>query len=301
MTEWTVITAMNKSGYLVKEGLRSIKTNRLMSFASVAVIMACLLIMGCFSLVAVNINSLIHSLEQENEVVVFIDETLTDEEARSIQSSIEAVDNVYSAEYVTSEEAMKSFMEDYDSDLMEGIDKTVFRNRYVIQLQDISLMSSTKSDLEKISGVAKVNAHIDYANSFITIRNVISIVSLILIAILVIVCLFIMTNTIKIATYSRRDEIAIMKMVGATDGFIRLPFIVEGLVLGGLGGIIAFLAMWGLYSVITGRVMESIAGSIVNVIPFSSIGIRVFLVFFIVGIVIGVIGAINAIRNYLKV
>jgi len=301
-TEWMGITAMiSKSGYLIREGFRGIKTHKLMSFASVAVIAACLLIMGSFSLVSVNINSLIKNLEQENEVVAFIDESLTEEQAQSLYDSIVAVDNVASAEFVSKETAMSNFMEDYDETLMEGIDSSVFRNRFVVHLTDISLMSQTRDALAQVPGVAKVNAHIDYANGFITVRNIISVVSLILIVILVIVSFFIMSNTIKLATFSRRNEIAIMKMVGATNGFIRIPFVVEGLVLGILGGLIAFFAEWGIYSLVTGKIMETIAGSFVNVISFKTLAVPVLLVYLAIGILVGSLGGVNAIRNYLKV
>ena len=292
---------MNKCGYLIREGFRSIKTHRFMSFASVTIILACLLIMGSFSLVAVNINSFIKDLEKENEIIAFVDEDYSESEARALQSSIDSVDNVAAATFVTRQQAMRDFMSGYDNDLMEGIDKTAFRDRFVVQLKDISLMAQTKADLEKVDGVANVNAHVDYANSFITIRNVVSIVSLVLIVILVIVSFFIMSNTIKLATFSRREEIGIMKMVGATNGFIRLPFVVEGLTLGLLGGALAFLAEWGLYALITGRVMSDIVGQYVDVVPFSAVAGPVGLVFLAVSVLVGAFGGINAIRNYLKV
>ena len=292
---------MNKCGYLIREGFRSIKTHRFMSFASVTIILACLLIMGSFSLVAVNINSFIKDLEKENEIIAFVDEDYSESEARALQSSIDSVDNVAAATFVTRQQAMSDFMSGYDNDLMEGLDKTAFRDRFVVQLKDISLMAQTKADLEKVDGVARVNAHVDYANSFITIRNVVSIVSLVLIVILVIVSFFIMSNTIKLATFSRREEIGIMKMVGATNGFIRLPFVVEGLTLGLLGGALAFLAEWGLYALITGRVMSDIVGQYVDVVPFSAVAGPVGLVFLAVSVLVGAFGGINAIRNYLKV
>ncbi|HPS75513.1 MAG TPA: permease-like cell division protein FtsX [Oscillospiraceae bacterium] len=292
---------MNKSGYLIREGFRSIRTHRFMSFASVTIIMACLLIMGSFSLVAVNINSLIKDLESQNEIVAFVNEDYSQSQAKALQPKIEAVDNVASAEFVSREQAMKNFMADYSKDQMEGIDESVFRDRYVIHLTDISLMAQTKTALESVTGVAKVNAHVDYANDMITVRNIVSVVTLVLIVILVIVSFFIMTNTIKLATFSRREEIAIMKMVGATNGFIRLPFVVEGLVLGLMGGVLAFFAEWGLYSLVTGKIMETIAGNFVEVVPFASVATPVLLVFLGVGILVGAFGGVNAIRNYLKV
>ena len=302
MTEWTGITAMiSKTGYLIRAGFRGIFTHKFMSFATVAVIVACLIIIGSLGVVSVNISSLIHNLEQENEVVAFVEENLSDEEARGLEASISGIENIASVEYVTKETAMDNFMKDYDSVLMEGIDSSVFRNRYVVHLNDISKMLETRDALAAIPGIAKVNAHIDYANGFITVRNIVTVISLVLVAVLVLVSFFIMSNTIKLATYSRQDEIAIMRMVGATNGFIRLPFVVEGLVLGILGALIAFFAEWGLYELVTGKVMETIAGTFVKVVPFSELALPVLLIFLAIGVVIGGVGGVNAIRNYLKV
>jgi cell division transport system permease protein len=292
---------MNKCGYLIREGFRSIRTHRFMSFASVTIIVACLLIMGSFSLVAVNINSLIKELENQNEVVAFVDEDYSEQQAEALQDDIEKVDNVSSVEFVSRDTAMKNFMSDYSQDLMEGIDQSTFRDRFVVHLKDISQMAQTQKALEGVNGIVKVNAHLDYANGFITVRNIVSAVSLVLIIILVIVSFFIMSNTIKLATFSRREEIAIMRMVGATNGFIRLPFVVEGLVLGILGGLIAFFAEWGLYALVTGKIMSTIAGKFVEVVPFSTVMTPVLLVFLGVGILVGGFGGVNAIRNYLKV
>ena len=289
-------------GYLIREGFRSITTHGFMSCATIAIIVACLIIMGSVSLLSLNIDALIKDLENQNEIVVFVDDSLADEdEARELQKNIEAIENISSVEFVSRGDAMDNFMSKYDDSLMEGIDEEVFRHRFVVHLVDIAQMSQTKQDLEDINGVAKVNAHLDYAQSFVTIRNVVTAVSLVLIVILVFVSFFIMSNTIKLATFGRREEIAIMKMVGATNGFIRLPFVVEGLVLGMIGGALAFLAEWGLYNVVTGRLVGSITGSLLNVIPFSSIALEIFIVYMAVGILVGAFGGVNAIRNYLKV
>ncbi len=289
-------------GYLIREGFRSVTIHGFMSFATVTIIVACLIIMGSVSLLSLNIGSLIRDLEGQNEIVVFVDEAIGDEEtAMGLQRNIEAVENVSSAEFVSRRQAMQNFMSKYDASLMEGIDEEVFRHRFIVHLNNIEQMSQTKMELEAIRGVAKVNAHLDYAKSFVTIRNVVSAVSLVLIVILVFVSFFIMSNTIKLATFGRREEIAIMKMVGATNGFIRLPFVVEGLVLGILGGCIAFLAEWGLYNLVAGRVVGSLTGEFLNIIPFRSIALEVFVVYMAVSVLVGVFGGVNAIRNYLKV
>ncbi len=295
------ITAMNRFCYLLKQGVKNIFTHGFMSFASITIIIACLLIMGSFSLLTLNIDAMIDEMQNQNNVLAYIDESLSESEARALESKILAVDNVATAEFVTREEAMENFESDYDENLFENIDPTVFRHRFVITLDDLSLMKETQAALRNVKGVASVTAHVDYAEKFISFRNIVSIVSLILIVILIIVSLFIMTNTIKLATFGRREEIAIMKMVGATNAFIRLPFVIEGLVLGAVGGGIAYLLQWGLYSVLTDKIMSGMASGIIDVLPFSAVALPVLIVFLAVGILVGVFGGLNAIRNYLKV
>lgn len=292
---------LNRIGYLVREGFRSITTHGFMSFASVTIIMACLIIMSSAALLTINIDAGIKSLEDQNEVVAFVDETYTEEQARALEGAVAAIDNVSSVEFVDRVAAMDNFMSSYDKNLMEGIDETVFRHRFVVQLTDISLMAQTKAALESIEGIVKVNAHLDYARSFVTVRNVVSVIALVLIAILSFISVFIMTNTIKLATFNRREEIAIMKMVGANNSFIRLPFVVEGLVLGILGGGLGFLAELGIYKLVTGRVVGGITGSFISVVPLSAVAMPMFIAFMGIGVLVGVFGGVNAIRNYLKV
>ena len=293
---------LSRSGYLIREGFRSITTHGFMSFASVTIIMACLIIMGSVSLLAVNIDALIKDLENQNEVVAFVDDSIENiEEAKALEMYIWDLGNVSNVEFVSRTDAMDAFMSKYDESLMEGIDETVFRHRFVIQLADISLMAETEQGLRNIIGIAKVNAHLEYAKTFITIRNIVSVVSLVLIVMLVFVSIFIMSNTIKLATFGRREEIAIMKMVGANNSFIRMPFIVEGLVLGILGGGLAFFAQWGVYEVVTGKLVGSLTGSFLTVVPFRSLALVVLILYLGTGIMVGAVGGVNAIRNYLKV
>ena len=215
--------------------------------------------MGSFSMLTLNIDKNIDRLQNQNEVIAYVDETLSEDEARAIEPKIAALDNVASVTFVTREQAMQTFTAEYDSDLFDNIDASFFRHRYVVTLNDLSLMKDMQAALKNIDGIADVTAHLDYAENFITFRNIVSVVSVVLIVILIAVSLFIMTNTIKLATFGRREEIAIMKMVGATNRFIRLPFVVEGLVLGLVGGLVAFLLQFGLYSLIVGKIMSTMA------------------------------------------
>jgi cell division transport system permease protein len=293
---------LSRGSYLIREGFRSITTHGFMSFASVTVIMACLIIMGSVSLLSVNIDALIKDLENQNEVVAFVDDSIVDEEeAKAVGDDIRALDNVMDAQFVSRTDAMDAFMSKYDESLMEGIDEEVFRHRFVVHLTDISLMADTENALKNVPGVAKVNAHLDYAKTFVTIRNIVSVISLVLIVMLVFVSIFIMSNTIKLATFGRREEIAIMKMVGANNSFIRMPFIVEGLVLGILGGGLAFFAEWGIYELLTGKLMGALTGSFITVVPFRSVALVVLVIYLATGIMVGAVGGVNAIRNYLKV
>ena len=293
---------IRKLGYLFKEGLHNMVTHGFMSFASVTIITACLIIMGSITLLTLNIDKLIADLEQQNEIVAFVDDSVADEEAaRALQSSILAAGNIESAEFVSRDSAMNNFMSKYDDRLMEGIDSSVFRHRFVLHLTDISQMAETKQALEQIPGIAKVNAQIEYADRFVRVRNIVSVISLILTAVLTFVSFFIMSNTIKLTTYGRREEIAIMKMVGATNGFIRTPFVIEGLVLGLLGGLFGFLLTWLLYTALNSSLMDTLTGSFVTLVPFKSIMWPLLAAYLGIGVLIGVFGGLNAIRNYLKV
>ena len=292
---------MSRLFFLLGQGIKNIFTHGFMSFASVAVITACLFIMGCFSLLTLNIDNMIAEMQSQNRVIAYVDENLSEDEARALESKVSGVKNIETCEFVTREEAMTSFESDYDADLFENIDSSVFRHRYVLSLTDLSLMQETKADLENIKGIADVRAHLDYAEKFVTLRNIVSIVSVILVVTLFVVSLFIMTNTIKLATFTRREEIAIMRMVGATNGFIRLPFVVEGLVLGALGGAIAYGLVALVYHLATQKLLAAMAFGFVVLVPFSTVALPLLGVFLGVGILVGVLGGVSAIRNYLKV
>lgn len=296
---------MNKLGYLFHEGFSSIGKHGFMSFASVTIIVACLIIMGSFSLLAVNVDQMIRKLETQNEMLAFVKEDYSESQARAIEPKLEAINNVSKVEFITREQAMDNFKKSYSNrSLFEGIDETTFRARYVIYLDDISLMQETQTQIGQVTGIDDVNAPIEISKGMVTFRNVVAAVSIILIVILFIVAVFIMSNTIKLTTFGRREEIAIMKMVGATNNFIRTPFVIEGLTLGILGAAIAFGLQWGIYTLITEKIMGTIAGKFINVLtvmPFTDLALDVGLVFLGVGVVVGAFGGAIAIRNYLKV
>ena len=291
-----------KLRYFFKEGVNSIFTHGFMSFASVCIIIACLIIMGSFSLLALNVDSIIETLENENQIVVFIDENYSPEEAMALQDEIAAVDNVSDAVFVSRETALESFRETYeDASLLAGLDAEVLRDRFIVYMDDISFMAETRDDLADIEGVALVNAHLEISEGFVKISNIVSAISILLIVVLLIISLFIMSNTIKLTTFERKEEIAIMKMVGATSAFIRWPFVVEGLILGGFGAMVAYLAQWGLYQLIASSIISSNSLNFITVIPFANVAVPLVIAFMVLGLGVGIIGSLTAIKNYLKV
>ncbi len=295
---------LNRFGYLVKEGFLSIFTHGFMSFACIMVIVACLLIMGVFSILAYVVDLNIDNLEQQNEILAFVDENLSEDEAREIGARIEVLENVKSVEFVSREEAMENFVSQYsedDEEMFSDLTPSVFRNRYVIYMNDLALMERTDAAVREVNGIADTSAATELSRGFIALRNVVSIVSAILIVILFVVSVFIMQNTIKLATFSRREEIGIMKMVGANNAFIRCPFVIEGLILGLLGGVIAFFVIWGVYEFIGGKIATGMMGSILVVPSFGVLQLSVLVIYLGVGIIVGTFGSIIAIRNYLKV
>ena len=289
-------------GYFIREGAKNMFSHGFMSFAAIGVTVACLLIMGTFALVAYNVNENLSELQRENAVVAFVDDTLNDAHAEALQEEIEKVANVSECIFVSREEARDNYVDNYDEDdLYTDLSADVFRHRYVIHLEDPTLMAETKAAVEDVEGIAKARGDEAISNGFITLRNVASLVSIALVAVLLLVSLFIMSNTIKLTTFDRREEIAIMKMVGATNGFIRWPFVFEGLLLGLVGAIAAFLLQWLLYAAMCRGIAASDTLQLLRIVPFTRIWKVVAIVFGATGLLVGMGGSTMAIRRFLNV
>ena len=288
--------------YFFKEGVGNMFSHGFMSFAAVGVTVACLLIMGTFSLVAYDLNENLKDLQKENAVLAFVDETLDDAQARALQARLETLEGVADCTFVSREEARDNYVALYDEDdLYQDLDAEIFRHRYVIHVTDLELMGQLKEALENVEGVAKVRADETISAGFITVRNIAGVISMALVAVLLIVSVFIMSNTIKLTTFDRRDEIAIMRMVGATNGFIRWPFVYEGLLLGITGAVVAFGLQWLLYSGMVRGVETSDTMQLLRLVPFTDIWMPVAGAFLAVGIMVGVGGSLMAIRKFLRV
>ena len=290
------------AGYYISEGFRSIFTHGFMSFAAVSMIVACLLIMGSFTLVAVNLDNMLGDFEAENEFLAYIDDTVSEEDARALEAVIESIPNVSDAAFTTKEEALETFKAGRASNvLLNELPPEVLRDRYSIRVHDLNEMQATVDAVENLPNVANVRAALDIAKGFVLVRNIASGVALVLIAILAVVSLFIISNTIKLATFYRREEIAIMKMCGATDGFIQWPFVVEGMLLGLTGALLAFFAQWGIYHLVGKLIIQGNGLSLVTMLSYGSMAKTILGIFCGTGAVIGVGGSLIAIRKFLQV
>ena len=288
--------------FFIREGAGNMFSHGFMSFAAIGITVACLLIMGTFTLVAYNANVNLADLQQENAVLAFVDDALTEQEARALQTKIENVDNVADCTFMSRDEAKENYIARYDGDELYGdLPADVFRHRYIIHVTDPDRIMETKTAVEQVEGIAKARADQAVAEGFTTARNVAGIISIALIAILLLVSVFIISNTIKLTTFDRRDEIAIMKMVGATNGFIRGPFVYEGMLLGLFSAVIAFGLQWLLYTAVARGIGTSDTLQILTVVPFLRIWKPVALVFLGAGILVGVGGSLTAIRRFLRV
>ena len=202
----------NNIGYLLREGFRGVFLHGFMSFAAICVTVACLIIMGSFCLILYNTSAMVKELESENEMLVYIDENYSEAKAKSVGSQINLITNVRSATFVSRDQALDDFVETLnDPDAFAGLDPDTLRDRYVVTVEDNSLLKQTYDKLTQIEGVAEVVAHFEIAEGFQTVQNVLNIASLIIVSVLFVVSLFIISNTVKLAMYSRSEEIAIMK------------------------------------------------------------------------------------------
>lgn len=289
-------------GYFLAEGMRSILSHGLMSFAAVCMIVACLLIMGSFSLVAVNADRILGDLESENSFLAYIDESYTEEQCAELQARIESLENVAAVTFITKGEAKAAYLEGReDVELYAELPDEVFRDRFSIHVVDIERFEETVYRVCDLEGIVNHRAETQIAEGFVMVRNIATAIATILVAILVVISWFIIANTTRMAAFNRKDEIAIMKMCGATNSFVRWPFVFEGLILGILGATIAFFAQWGIYSMLETAIFSDGAQTLFVMLPFEEVLWSVLKWFGVAGCVIGAGGSTLAIRKFLRV
>ena len=275
-----------------------------MSFAAICVTVACLLIVGSFSGLVYNVNLIVEDLNKTNEILVYIDETYDEARAKMVWTEINTVDdNIFKTEFITREQALEQFIEAHGGNAaLSGVQADYLRDRVRVVLEENSRMRETVEAIETINGVVKVSASYELAEGFSTIQNVLQIASAVVIGVLLVVSLLIISNTVKIGMYDRRDEIAIMKMVGATNGFIRLPFVVEGFTLGMVGAGMAFAMEWAMYNSLVQKLAEEeTLNKLFTLAPFEELLVPLVFTFAFAGMFVGIVGSWTSIRKFLDV
>ena len=301
---------VNNFIYLCKEGARNLFMNKLMSFACIGVLVACLLLIGSAAMFTLNVDRIVADVEQRNEIVVFLEEHLTGTDIDILELNIRSIENVTDITFVSREEALENLRIQLEAEsiyigILDGLEDDTLLNTYVLRVRDLSLLDDTVARLRGKDGMLQVNAATDVANILTGINRVVHISGLVIVVILIAVSIVIITNTIKLTVYTRRKEINIMKYVGATDTFIRLPFLVEGMLIGLIAAGLSFLILGFGYTYLMEWLEENYAGEfpiiVLNAVDFWEIAPQIMIGFVAIGVFISVVGSGVFVKKYLKV
>lgn len=299
---------LNSFFYLVKQGFKNLWNNRLMSLASVGVLVSCMLLIGAAALLAVNVSSVVSELENQSEAIVYLDDNTTQDDQERIRKAIIATGKIATVEFIPKEQALSEMMSSMGDEglLFEAYQEdNNLPDSFRITFDDVSNLESTVASIESVDGVLSVSAMTEVANVITGLKKMAYIGGVIIIGLLIAVSLMIVGNTIKITVFSRRREVNIMKYVGATNGFIRLPFIVEGMSLGVISGAISYGLIYFGYDYFTKWVLsqksEWFSMLVSGIVPFSTISSYLLIGFLGGGALIGVFGCVAFIGKHLKV
>ena len=296
--------------YLVKTGVHNLWANRMMTVASVGTLIACLLIVGFAVLFSINVDSIMEYLGQQNEVVVFMQMDTPAEYMTTMEEELNSMEGLDEVVYVSSEEGFAEYKEGLgeDSYLLDGMEDEaaeILPAKFTAKIVDPEQVDAILASIRRMDYVDTAEAPTDLTKTLVSVRTMVNTIGGIVIAALVLVSLVIITNTIRASVFTRRKEISIMKYVGATNGFIRVPFIVEGVLLGIIAAVIAFLGIWGGYTIFVDAFAtetSSWLGSITqNLVPFWDMGYQLLGYFLLAGILTGGVGSAFSMRGHLKV
>lgn len=296
---------LHNFGYLVKEGARSVVRNKLMSFACIGVLVACMLLIGGATMLSLNVTAMVGFVEEQNEVSIFLEDWLTPSDLEMMELELGSMRNIARCVFISKEEALEDLMLQ-DPVMFAGLEEdNPMPNKFIVQIADLAQIEDTVNQLRQMEGVEKVNANTDVAAMLVTVRKAIAYSGAVIVAILLMVSVVIITNNIKLTIYSRRREINIMKYVGATDIFIRMPFLVEGVIIGLVSAVVAFLILGFGYTYLIAWVGEKFSAFLGPIfgraIDFWSIAHYIFGAFATMGIFIGAVGSGIFVRKHLKV
>lgn len=287
--------------YIVKEGLINTYRNTLMSLASVGVVTASMFILGVFLVIAINLSYNTQKLKEQPQIQVFCEPELDDEQIGIIEKNIKSDSRVKEYTYVSKQEALNKAKEmlGNDQDVVEGLGDDFMPVSFIIELKNLKEAQEVVSAFKSIQGVGNVRYSQERVDIILKIATWVQIGNMVLIIILLAVAMFIISNTIKLTVFARRKEINIMKYIGATDWFIRWPFVVEGVIIGLAGAAVGFIAISFFYGVVSSKVTQEV--KIFSLVSLGELQFNVIYTFALVGIVIGTLGSTISIRKYLHV
>ena len=290
--------------YLFKEGFRNTWSNRMMSIASICVLMSCLVLIGCASMIFLNIESLLARIEEENVVMVYIEDDTADADITAMGAALNGMDNVKEVEFVPKEDAWAdqlSTMEEAQAQFFTEISSDIpLPDAYKVTVDDLTYFDQTVSRIEQLEHIDTIRENKDLAQKLVTIRHGVEVISIVIVVVLLAISVFIISNTIKLTVYSRRLEISIMKSVGATNSFVRLPFVVEGMILGIISGIVSLGLVWAFYEFAIHQFSDLLSSLQLEALNFADFALPLLGIFVLIGIVTGVGGALISMGRYLN-
>lgn len=290
--------------YLLKEGFRNTWTNRMMSIASICVLMSCLVLMGCASMIFLNIDSLLGRIEEENVVMVYIQDGTSDADINAMNDSLKKMDNIKDVEFVAKEDAWQeqlNTMEEAQAEFFTQISSDIpLPDAFKVTIKDLTQFDGTVDQIRQLKHIDTIRENKDLAQKLVKIRHGVEVISIVIVAVLLAISLFIISNTIKLTVYSRRLEISIMKSVGATNGFVRLPFVVEGMILGIAAGVISLGLVWGFYEFAINQFSDLISSLGLEALKFKNYAWPMLGAFLGIGVFTGVGGSLITMSKYLN-
>jgi len=286
----------------IKDALQGIARHGLMSFASITILAACLIIIGSVLLVIYNLNAFVGQLQEQNEIVVFVSENADENQVNTVGENLKQIDNVYSVTYMSKADSLteyKSMFAD-QAELFSSLDENnPLRDSYHVKLKDLEKYDETMNKIQAMENIGNVRSSSKVVNMLVNLRSTITMLGFWVLVVLLFVSLFIISNTVRLAMYSRRTEINIMKYVGATNHYIRRPFVYEGLIIGIIAFVIAYFAQMYVYNAIIYPLLAQL--SLFEVITFKSVRLYLLGGFALFSVLMGVLGSILPMRRHLKV
>lgn len=289
--------------YFSVDALKSLKRNKSLSIASVATVAATLFVLGVFLILLVNLNQAVKGLTSNVQVKIYMNDDITEKEKENIKSTVNSISDVQSIEFENKDKALNNFKDmlgEGNEDLVAGYEEdNPLPTAYIVKVKKPEAISVVVNKVNGLSGIEKIADGRDTVNKIIKVTSTVKWLGIVILFVLIVVSLFLISNTIKITVFSRRREIGIMKFIGATDWFIRWPFVLEGMVIGLIGAVISLIVMYFGYSCVYSNVSQNM--QFFNLVKPSSINQYISFLFILIGMLIGIAASIISLRKFLKV